>query len=137
MNWQEIASDIFSNYRNPKVLVGVHPTYGIGGQLVDETVWQKYQLGFIDYWNSHSGPKVLIPTNRNKDYYFAPHPDYEITYFPSGLSSVKLPLIILAGSTARKGFFGAKGCVDLVADGLKIGKFAHSVKISQEATLYP
>jgi hypothetical protein len=137
MNWQEIAVDIYNNYRSPKVLVGVHPTYGIGGQLVDETVWQNYQLGFINYWNSHSGPKVLIPTNRNKDYYFAPYPDYEITTFPSGVSSVRLPLIILAGATAKRGLFGSKGCVDLVADGLIDGGFAKKILISKQATLYP
>lgn len=137
MNWSELTQDIYNNHgpRAP-ILIGVHPSYGSGGQLVSREMWDVYSDGFISAWTSHVGPRVLIPANRNTDYFLASYPDYEITCFPNGTSAVRFQLIKLAGSTAKKGMFGTGGCVDQVRSKLVNGGFTKNAKIIREATLF-
>lgn len=134
MNWSEITSKI--QHINPQrsLLIGVHPSYG--HQMVDKLTWEGYCDGFNEIWLNHQGPRILIPANRHHDYYLAPEPDYEITTFPSGISSVRLGLILLIGSTARSHTLMPKGCIDHVFSGLKEGNYADMIRIEANGTLF-
>lgn len=134
MNWTEISSEIQLLYPKRSLLIGVHPSYG--QQMVDRLTWEAYCDGFNEVWLKHQGPKILIPANRHHDYYLAPKPDYEISTFPSGISSVRLGLILLIGSTARSHTLVSKGCVDHVFTGLKEGNYADIIRIEGNGTLF-
>jgi hypothetical protein len=134
MSWIDIINDVYIRHNNKPLLVGVHPSYG--QQLVDKKIWGIYQDGFTSAWYDHKGPRLLIPSNRNKDYYLAPDPDYEIAEFPSGLSAVRLGLIRITGSTIKKDPLRPNGCVDNVIEGLIKGQFTYRIEKITQALLY-
>jgi hypothetical protein len=131
MDWTEFANQI---RKDQPILIGVHPSYG--QQLVDRTVWEAYQDGFSELWRSHQGVKVLIPSNRQVDYYLAPDPDFETAQFPRGIARFQFELIRVAGSTAKKMLLSPNGCVDEVADGLIHGNYAKRIHICRDSSLF-
>ena len=135
MSWSEILNQIQSGSMGNELLIGVHPSYG--EQMVSRTIWEAYQQCFMEIWANHVGPRVLIPNNRNVDCYLAADPDFEISEFPSGLSQIRLPLIKVAGATAKRIRVEPNGCVDNVVDGFVRGNYADRIAVLSNAVLYP
>lgn len=137
--WPSIAAKLIQKNGASIVLIAVHPTYGQG--MVKKEIFQKYTDGFINAWQTgENKSRILISALSDQGPVLWCDGEYERTgVFPDADNKFGLMFetALVFGSSAKSDNELYPGCVNLVSIALLDKGYAKTVRIIEEATLFP